>query len=142
MTTFKKAKYRGLIKHFTSAAVIKKGNKYFLIDRRKKPFGWAPLAGHVDQGETFIEALKREVKEESNLDVKDARLIFSETVHFGCRRIGSYHQVNVYLCRVSGRLKTQKEEIKNSGWFSVDEMRKIKIELLWKYLFKRLKILE
>ena len=142
MISFKKTRYKGLSKHFTSAAIIKKGDKYLLIDRRKKPFGWAPLAGHVDQGESAREALDREIKEEGNLKISSARLLLRETVNFGCRRIGSYHEVNVYLCKVSGKLKLQREEIKRACWFSVKEMRKLKIEPLWKYLFKRLKILE
>lgn len=138
MITFKKAKYKGLIKHFTAAALVKKNGRYFLIDRRKRPFGWAPLAGHVDRGESFREALVREVREESNWSVKRARLIHKEIVHFGCRRIGSYHEISVYSCKVSGKLKVERDEIKNCGWFSVEEMKKIKIEPMWKYLFKRL----
>ena len=142
MTNFKKAKYNGLIKHFTSAAIIKKENKYFLIDRKKKPFGWAPIAGHVDEGENAKQALIREVKEESNWKVKSFRLILKKNLKFGCRRIGSYHEISVYDCKVNGKLKLQKAEIKNSGWFTVEEMRKIRIEPLWRYLFRRLKILE
>ncbi len=141
MNIFKKDRYKGLIRHFTSAALIKKGGKYLLIDRRKKPFGWAPVAGHVDAGENFKKALDREIKEEANLKIKKAKLIFSETVRFGCRRIGSYHYVSVYDCKVSGKIKVQRDEVKRYRWFTTDEMKKIKIEPLWKYLFKRLKIL-
>lgn len=141
MNIFKKDKYRGLIRHFTSAALIKKGNRYLMIDRRKKPFGWAVVAGHVDRGENFKQALEREVKEESNLNIKKAKLIFKETVRFGCRRIGSYHCVSLYDCDVFGKIKVQKDEVKRYGWFTIEEMKRIKIEPLWKYLFKRLKIL-
>ena len=142
MINFKKAMYNGLIKHFTSAALVKKGDKYFLIDRKKKPFGWAPIAGHVDEGEDHKEALIREVKEESNWGVKSFKLMLKKNVKFGCRRIGSYHEICVYDCKVIGKLKLQKEEVKNYGWFTVEEMKKIKIEPLWRYLFRRLKILE
>lgn len=142
MNIFKKDRYKGLIRHFTSAAIIRKGNKYLLIDRRKKPFGWALVTGHLDYGENARQALEREVREEANLKIKKAKLIFRETVRFGCRRIGSYHNISVYKCRVSGKMKFQREEIKGFGWFTTEEMKKIKIEPLWRYLFRRLKILE
>ena len=51
--------------HFSVGALIEKGGKFLLIDRNLHPFGFACVAGHVDEGELPEEALKREAKEES-----------------------------------------------------------------------------
>jgi 8-oxo-dGTP pyrophosphatase MutT (NUDIX family) len=39
-----------------------------LIERRQFPFGFAPPAGHVDDGETYIDAACRELQEEVGLE--------------------------------------------------------------------------
>ena len=54
------------------AAVIKKNNKYFIAQRnRHKHFAyhWEFPGGKVDNNETFEIALKREIKEELNIDI-------------------------------------------------------------------------
>lgn len=56
---------RGELMHFSVGAVIEVGGKYVLIDRDMEPFGFAGLAGHIDEGETPEEALFRKVGEES-----------------------------------------------------------------------------
>ncbi len=46
-----------------------------LIKRKNPPFGFALPGGFVDRGESVEEALKREMKEEINLDVKIEKLL-------------------------------------------------------------------
>ena len=38
----------------------KKGER-LMIERKNLPFGWACPAGHIDEGETPLEAAKREL---------------------------------------------------------------------------------
>ena len=55
------------------AAVIKKDNKYLIAQRnRHKHFAyhWEFPGGKVDKGETFENALKREILEELSIDIK------------------------------------------------------------------------
>ncbi len=49
------------------AALISDQSDRFLLHRR--PDGWAPLSGHVEPGERLIDALHREVREETALTV-------------------------------------------------------------------------
>ena len=54
------------------AAIIKKNNKYLIVQRnRKKHLGlkWEFPGGKVQKNETFEEALAREIKEELNIKV-------------------------------------------------------------------------
>ena len=48
--------------HYSVGAIIKKDDKYLLLDRVKPPFGFASVAGHIDEGEDEITTLKREIK--------------------------------------------------------------------------------
>ena len=54
------------------AAVIRKNNKYLIVQRnRKKYLGlkWEFPGGKVEENETFEEALLREIKEELNIKI-------------------------------------------------------------------------
>ena len=46
------------------------GDKVVFIKRAKPPFGWAIPGGYVEVGETAEQAAQRELKEETNLDVR------------------------------------------------------------------------
>ena len=52
--------------------VLEKDGKYLLVqEAQEKCYGkWNLPAGHLDPNETIIEAAKREIKEESGLDVE------------------------------------------------------------------------
>lgn len=52
-----------------------KGETLFLL-RAKKPFGWALPGGKVNDGETLIEGLIREVLEETGIDISLEEIIF------------------------------------------------------------------
>ena len=55
MTTPKQGRAKnGQPMHYSVGALIKKEDKYLLIDRVKPPLGFAGLAGHIDEGESKI----------------------------------------------------------------------------------------
>jgi len=54
---------KGKEMHYSVGALVKKEDKYLLIDRMNPPLGFAGLAGHIDEGEDAVNALKREVEE-------------------------------------------------------------------------------
>jgi 8-oxo-dGTP diphosphatase len=57
--------------------VLVKENRVLLLKRAVEPFQgyWHVVGGHVEEGETLKEALKREFKEETNLDVEVGDII-------------------------------------------------------------------
>ncbi len=63
---------------------VKKGNKILMINRNKPPFMgmWNALGGHVEAGETPLVGALREIKEESNFDLKEAELYSISTWNY------------------------------------------------------------
>jgi 8-oxo-dGTP pyrophosphatase MutT (NUDIX family) len=128
--------------HYSVGAVIRKGGKYLMIERRFFPYGFAGVAGHVDYGETPDHAVVREVGEESGLKVTKHRLIFEkEVVGNRCIMGVNVHYWYIFDCRVSGKIKGSFWETKSIAWFSADEIKKLKLESIWKYWLKKLKII-
>lgn len=54
-------------------AIIEIGGKIVLIKRSNPPFGWALPGGFVDYGESLEQAVVREAKEETGLDIEDIK---------------------------------------------------------------------
>lgn len=74
-----------------------------LIERKNPPHGLALPGGFVDVGETCEEACKREMKEETSLDVTILRLL---GVYSDPKRDPRFHTIScVYLCRAEGTPK-------------------------------------
>ena len=57
----------------TVDAIIEQAGGIVLIQRRNPPFGWALPGGFVDYGESLEEAVVREIKEETNLELSAVR---------------------------------------------------------------------
>lgn len=86
----------------TVDGIILFDDKIVLIKRRKEPFRgfWALPGGFIEYGEKAEEAVIREVKEETGLDVKIEKLV---GVYSDPRRDPRGHTVSIcYLCKVVG----------------------------------------
>ena len=70
------------------------------------------VAGFVDAGESFEEAVRREVREEASLEVKDIQYFGSQTWPFP-----SNIMVAFTARYAGGELKPDGEEVVESGWF-------------------------
>ena len=130
--------------HVSVGAIIKnEDNKILMLDRAYFPFGWACPAGHVDKNEDPEQALKREIKEETNLDIKTYKLLIHEFVEWNkCIKGVKGHDWYVYeIGEWQGKIKQNKREVKEINWFSPDEIKKLKLEQIWQYWFKKLRII-
>ena len=59
--------------YITVDAIIEVDGGIVLIERTNPPFGWALPGGFVDYGESLEDAVVREAKEETGLDLEDLR---------------------------------------------------------------------
>lgn len=115
----------------TVAAVIVKNNKILLEKRAIEPFKgyWCLPGGHVEHGETAQQAVKREVKEETGLEVKKTEFLFYQDEIIPA--INWHAVVLVFRCSVSGNIKRQKEEVEEIKWFELSEA--LKLPLAFKH---------
>lgn len=128
--------------HYSIGALIKRGDQYLLIDRVKFPFGFAGLAGHIDEGEDEVSALLREVSEESGLQVEKHELLLEEELNWNeCSRGVGTHYWYLFSCEVSGEIKQNIKETKSIDWYTIDEIKKLTMEPAWQYWFEKLKII-
>lgn len=124
------------------ALIRNRGNKILLLDRVNIPYGWAGPAGHVDKGETLDESLIRETKEEVGLDLIDYKLVGHELVPWNNCRKHKGHEWHIYeVIKWQGELIPPSKEAKDIKWFTVNEIKLIKLEPVWQYWFKKLNII-
>lgn len=127
--------------HFTVGALIKQEGKILLIDRAIEPKGFACPAGHIEEGETPEEALKREVKEETGCKIISYEKIAEEIIYNNhCSKGAKHHHWFVYACKIKGKLR-RNEEAKSMGWYSKDELKSLELEESWAYWLKKLNFL-
>jgi len=107
--------------------LVWKEDSLLLIERAKYPFGFAPPAGHVDDFLSFEDAARQELKEEVGLEVSDIQLIGEGKKQNPCRREGgSWHYWKIYEVQAIGEIDRSLEETKQAGWYSKDEIEKLK----------------
>ncbi len=117
-----------------SAIIVKKDNKYLIVKKPRKDFAWQFPQGGVEKKETFLQAAKRELKEEcgNNLSVKFK----------GEKSIGSYyylfpkdfkrHEKNIIGAQIqifeaeylNGIVEVDNDEIIDFKWATYDELQK------------------
>ena len=113
----------------TSTAIIPyEPNKILLIKRNTVPFKgyWALPGGRVDPGETVEQAIIREVKEETGLDVTIERKI-GEYIEQGVKDgvEYEYYPTCFVVKPVGGEIKKQESEIQEIKLFSLNELPKL-----------------
>ena len=108
----------------TVAAIIIKDDKILLAKRGHMPFKnyWTLPGGHIDKGETKKQALIKEVKEETNLDIKpvffmDFIEIFERTRWYAC--------VTIFTGKANGNIMFDNHEIKDVRYFSFNKLPKL-----------------
>ena len=89
--------------------------------------------GHFDENETPVEGLKRELKEELNvnIEVDPTPLMNMQSDYHGEGHFGFF---NAML--VSGVMKIDRTEIEAVGWFSRDDMKHMNIMKATKRFFE------
>ena len=119
----------------------KKGEVLFFKNVKWK--GLVPPGGHVDYGETLVQALKRETKEETGLEIKNIKLFNVGEMIEPKEFYEPRHFIYVhYLCKIkSGKIKLDQRELVDYEWLEPEEALKRKDVLAKDSIKKWIKIL-
>ena len=131
-------------KHKSAGIIIQNSqNEILMIDRANYPYGWACPAGHIDEGETPDQAVVREAKEETGLELIDHELLLHEYISWNECALGEKgHDWFVFRALGwEGEVKQAEKEAKAIKWQPIDELDKLKLEPAWEHWFNKLKIL-
>ncbi len=131
----------GRVMHISIGAVIARKDRYLLLDRRRYPFCYAIIAGHLHRNETPEMGIVREVKEEANLAVKRLKLIFHGIIEGDkCRRGADVHEWFLFECECDGEPR-ENSEAKKIEWVAKAKLGEINLCSTTQYLFKQIGIL-
>ncbi len=97
------------------AVVINENEEVLLLDHvLRSGLSWGIPGGFIKYGEQPEAAVRREIREETSLELENIKLIRLRT---------SYRHVEILFCATPvGTARAQSLEINELGWFKVDEM--------------------
>lgn len=99
-----------------NVAIFRDGQ--ILLTQRQDFHVWCMPGGHLDPGESFPQAARREVQEETGIDVRVSRLVGM----YSRPRWGEYHIAVFVADVVGGGRATQRGEVIDMRFFSPDEL--------------------
>lgn len=122
------------------AVILRKGE--ILLEKRKNEPGrgkWSIPGGLVDLGETLEEAVIREVKEETRLDVEKPELIDAvDNVTLDAEGRVQYHFVIIdYLVKLKGGKAEASSDADELQWTRFDEVEKLVLTGTFREFFER-----
>ena len=115
------------MKHVESFGIIpirREGEEYqVLLILHREGNHWGFPKGKADSGEEPVETACRELKEETNLDVKEIihTPALEEHYQFQHKREQIFKLAQYFPAIVEGVLKCQEEEIRDARWFTFSE---------------------
>jgi len=112
-------------------ALIVDGGRILLVERGREPLKgyWSLPGGVVETGERLEAAMRREVREETGLEVDVVCMLeIFERIMPDNEGKPEYHYVLIdYLCRPAGGTLGAADDASRVGWFAPDEIEGLKI---------------
>ncbi len=103
----------------TVDAIIEVDDGIVLIKRKNPPPGWAIPGGFVDYGETLEQAVVREAKEETGLDI---RLVRQFHTYSDPKRDPRHHTVSTIFIAAASGTPVAADDAKEAGIFTRDSL--------------------
>jgi len=112
-------------------ALIFDGNRILMAQRGKEPLlGWWSLpGGALETGELLADAIRREVREETGLEVEPLKVFeIFERILRDPAGAAEYHYVLIdYICRVSGGTLRAGDDVSWAQWIDRAELANLQI---------------
>lgn len=115
----------GIIKNIVGGIILNSNNEFLLVTRRPDDFygGIDELpSGNIESGETIYDALVREVKEETNLDVEQLESYINSFDYDS--RSGKKSREYNFKVKVKSTNNIKLTEHDDYKWQSINEVRK------------------
>lgn len=111
------------------ALIFNQEGKILLITSFKWKGKYSIPGGHIEIGETIEQALKREIKEETNLDIFDIKFLTLQEFIFGEEFYEKRHFIFLdYICKTKDANVVLNKEGANYVWVTIDEALKLPID--------------
>ena len=108
--------------YITVAVFIENSKNEFLLQINKKFNMWTTTGGHPKSGESSLEGIVIEVKEELGVDVDASKFVLFKTIKTEDDFVDLYYlKEDIDLSSV----EMQEEEVANVGWFSRDAIEEL-----------------
>lgn len=116
ITGFVRPRYRVAV-----AAIIFDDRGWILLCEHtyRKFFPWGLPGGGLEHGERPEDGVRREVREETGLEVQVEKLLYAESAP------NNHHISLIYLCKIVGGIFQPNYEIAQTRFFSVDALPKL-----------------
>jgi phosphoglycolate phosphatase len=111
------------------ALIFDNANRVLMIRTHKWSDLWGIPGGKIKWGETSIDALRREIKEETHLDIRDVEFVLVQDCIHSKEFYRDAHFILLnYTCRCAGVPEVRlNEEAREFKWMTVDEALKMPI---------------
>jgi len=112
-------------------AVIFNKEKVLLVRRSNPPAQgmWAVPGGKIDPGETMQQALTREIKEETGLDIEVGEIVYVFDVikHNEQNEISFHYVIIDFLCRLKGGRLQAGDDAREARWIARDDLKVLNV---------------
>jgi nucleoside triphosphatase len=112
------------------AIILNRKGQMLLVRSHKWGNRYTIAGGHVEVGETLEDALRREIKEEVGLEVKDIRFLMTQEAIFSKEFWERRHFVFFdFVCRCRNEaVKVDGQEIQSYEWVRPEKALKMKLD--------------
>ncbi len=112
-------------------AIILRRGRILMAQRGKEPLkgSWSLPGGLVELGESLADAVRREVREETGLEIRPAGILeVFERIMRDPAGAPEYHYVLIdYVCRVTGGLLRAGDDVCAVEWFRLRDLPSLRI---------------